>query len=137
MNTRPTMPVTWFSVPANDVEKATTFYRHAFGWKIEPLTREADDVYDYNVVVSSPSDRDFNPSQPGRVNGCIVKRATGITTPVVLVEVPDLDEAARKVVAAGGAVVSGKIPMRSLNGEFILVKDPEGNMFELFRGSAP
>ncbi|MBX3202175.1 MAG: VOC family protein [Labilithrix sp.] len=137
MTPESTMPVTWFSLPADDVEKATSFYRHAFGWQIEPRTREADDVYDYNVVVSSASDRDFNPSQPGRVNGCIVKRATGITTPVVLIEVPDLDEAARKVVAAGGTVVSAEIPMRSLNGSFILVKDPEGNMLELFRSGAP
>ena len=95
-------------------------------------------MYDYIVIVSAPSDpTTFTPSQPGRVNGCIVKRAIGVTTPVVLVEVPDLDEAAKAVVAAGGAVVSGKVPMRSLNGEFILVKDPEGNMLEVFRSHAP
>jgi predicted enzyme related to lactoylglutathione lyase len=61
-----------------------------------------------------------------------VKKATGITTPVVLVEVDDLDESARKIVAAGGTVVSERIPMKSLNGEFILIKDPEGNMVEIF-----
>ena len=134
---RPAMPVTWFSVPADDLEKATSFYHQAFGWKIEPLTKEADEAYDYNVVVSSPSDRDFTPSEPGRVNGCIVKRAIGLSTPAVLIEVPDLDEAAKKVVAAGGTVISKKIAMRSLNGEFILVKDPEGNTLELFEANAP
>jgi predicted enzyme related to lactoylglutathione lyase len=62
----------------------------------------------------------------------LLKKATGITTPVVLVEVDDLDESARKIVAAGGTVVSERIPMKSLNGEFILIKDPEGNMVEIF-----
>jgi predicted enzyme related to lactoylglutathione lyase len=51
----------------------------------------------------------------------------------VLIEVPDLDQAERDIVAAGGTVVSGHIPMRSLNGVFMLVKDPEGNMLEVFR----
>lgn len=131
-------PVTWFSLPADDPAAAATFYAKAFGWKIEPLTKEEDHAYDYNVLVNSPSDATtFTPSQQGRVNGCIVNRAIGVTTPVVLVEVPDLDEAAKAVVAAGGSVVSAKIPMRSLNGEFILVKDPEGNMLEVFRSRAP
>ena len=136
MNAEATMPVTWFSLPADDVEKASAFYRRAFGWRLEPPTREADPDYDYVVAVSSPSDGSFTPAERGRVNGCIVKRATGITTPAVLVEVPDLDEAARKVVAAGGTVVSGKVPMRSLNGEFILVKDPDGNLLEVVRSFA-
>ena len=35
-----TAPVTWFSVPADDIQRATAFYRQAFGWKIEPLTQE-------------------------------------------------------------------------------------------------
>lgn len=74
----------------------------------------------------------LNPTKPAIVNGCIVKKAIGITTPVVLLQVDDLDTAAQKVEAAGGSVVSEKIPMESLNGSFILVKDPEGNMLELF-----
>ena len=131
-----TTPVTWFSLPADDIQKATAFYREAFGWEIEPLTQEEDHAYDYNVVVNSPSDGAYVPREPGRVNGCIVKRAIGLTTPAVLIEVRDLDEAAKKVVAAGGTVVSGEVPMRSLDGAFILVKDPDGNTLELFRSNA-
>jgi predicted enzyme related to lactoylglutathione lyase len=125
-------PVTWFSIPAQDTARAAAFYSKAFGWKVQPPTKEDDAVFDYNVVVNSASDENFVSEKTGRVNGCIVKKATGITTPVVLVEVEDLDESARKIVAAGGTVVSEKIPMRSLNGDFILVKDPEGNMVEIF-----
>lgn len=132
--TTPPAPVTWFSLPAADPRAAASFYEKAFGWKIEPLTKEDDPTYDFNVIVTAPSDAStFTPAEPGRVNGCIVKRAIGVSTPVVLIEVADLDAATRAVVAAGGSVVGSKVPMRSLGGEFVLVKDPEGNVFELFR----
>jgi predicted enzyme related to lactoylglutathione lyase len=125
-------PVTWFSIPAQDTDRATAFYSKVFGWKVQPPTKESDAIYNYNVVINSASDASFAPERTSRINGCIVRKATGITTPVVLVEVDDLDESARKVVAAGGTVVSERISMRSLNGDFILVKDPEGNMVEIF-----
>jgi hypothetical protein len=32
-------------------------------------------------------------------------------------------------------VVSERVPMKSLNGDFILVKDPEGNMLEIFESN--
>jgi predicted enzyme related to lactoylglutathione lyase len=125
-------PVTWFSIPAQDTDRAMDFYSDVFGWKAQPLTEEADAIFDYNVVVNSPGDKDFVPERTGRVNGCIVKQATGISTPVVLVEVDDLEDSARKVVAAGGTVASDRIKMKSLNGDFMLVRDPEGNMIEIF-----
>jgi|SRR5687768_1646318 predicted enzyme related to lactoylglutathione lyase len=129
-------PVTWFSIPARDIDRLTLFYSSVFDWKAQPLTKESDAAFDYNVLVNSPSDDNFNPQDTSRVNGCIVKKATGITGPVVLIEVDDLDEAAQKIVAAGGAVVSDKIPMKTLNGTFILVRDPEGNMLEVFKPNA-
>jgi predicted enzyme related to lactoylglutathione lyase len=114
------------------VGRAIAFYNDVFGWQVQPPTKETDAAFDYNVLLNSPSDEQFNPEQTSRVNGCIVKKATGISTPVVLVEVDDLDTSAAKVVAAGGSVVSARVPMKTLNGDFILVKDPEGNMLEIF-----
>jgi uncharacterized protein len=128
-------PVTWFSLPARDVEKAAVFYERVFGWHAAPLTQEPDHAYDYKVLVNSPSDASFTPREAGRVNGCLVKREIGVSTPVMLIEVADLDAAAKAVVAAGGTVVTAKVPMSSLDGEFVLVKDPEGNMLELFQAS--
>jgi predicted enzyme related to lactoylglutathione lyase len=129
-------PVTWFSIPARDTDRLTSFYSSVFGWKPQPLTTESDHAFDYNVLVNSPSDENFNPRNTSRVNGCIVKKDTGIDTPVVLIEVEDLDQAAEKVIAEGGTVVSEKIPMKTLNGVFFLAKDPEGNMVEVFRSNA-
>jgi len=119
-------------LPARDVDAAASFYRDAFGWDVRPPTHEADPTYDYRVIVNAPSDDSFVAKRAGSVNGCIVRRAIGLPSPVVLVEVASLDEAITRVVRAGGTVVSAKTPMRSLGGAFVLVRDPDGNVFELF-----
>lgn len=125
-------PVTWFSVPASDLDAAAAFYARAFDWKVEPLTREADAAYDYRVLVTSPGDH-YTPNQRGHLNGCLVKRTIGISTPVVLVEVDNLEKARSRIVAAGGTVTSGQVPMQSLNGQFFLATDPDGNVLEIFQ----
>jgi predicted enzyme related to lactoylglutathione lyase len=125
-------PVTWFSIPAQDTKKVAAFYNSAFGWELQSLTKEDSSDFDYNIALTAESDDNFDPRERARINGCIVKKATGITMPVVLIEVERLDESARKVKAAGGKVVSEEIPMKSLDGAFFLALDPEGNMMEVF-----
>lgn len=126
-------PVTWFSIPAEDTEAATKFYHQAFNWEIQPETKEGDNVYSYTIAhTTTKTDEEHLPTVPSTINGCIVKRATGITAPIVLIWVDDLKETAEKIKAAGGSVVSEEIPMPTLGGSFILVKDPEGNMLEVF-----
>ncbi len=39
MKTKANNPVTWFSIPSDDLDRATSFYTSAFGWQIEPLTK--------------------------------------------------------------------------------------------------
>ena len=126
-------PVTWFSIPSDDIEGAARFYEAAFGWDLLPVTKEFKSDFDYQVALNSQSDDDLVSLERGRLNGCLVKKQTGITHPTVLIEVDDLDEAARKVKQAGGLVVSEVIPMDSLSGEFFLAKDPDGNILEIFR----
>lgn len=129
-------PVTWFSIPADDTEAAKQFYHQAFCWDIQAETKEEDDRYSFNIALTSPdNDENLSSTKASVINGCIIKRSIGITGPIVLIEVEDLDTAARNIKAAGGRVVSEKIPMKSLNGAFILVKDPEGNMLEVFASS--
>lgn len=133
----PGRPVTWFSVPATDLDAAARFYERAFDWRVEPTTREEDPNFDYRVMVNSESDETYTAVERGRVNGCLVRRATGIAAPTVLIEVDDLAAAARRILDAGGRIVSPEIPMRTLQGRFFLAEDPEGNVLEVFRGHSP
>lgn len=128
-------PVTWFSIPSDDMEKSATFYTKAFGWNVLPDIKEENADYDFKVALTAPSDDDYTAIDRGRVNGCIVKRAIGVQHPVVLVEVEDLEEAMKKIEAAGGKVTSDVIPMNSLNGKFFLATDVDGNMLEIFKGN--
>ncbi|MBV8932492.1 MAG: VOC family protein [Kutzneria sp.] len=125
-------PVTWFSIPADDMARALSFYEKAFGWKILPETVEPDPVYNYHVTLNSASNEKSRPVVAGTVNGCIVNRDIGLAHPAVLVRVDDLGEAVRGVVAAGGTTATEVTPMVSLNGTFVLVRDTEGNLVELF-----
>lgn len=124
-------PVTWFSIPSSDIDAAGLFYANAFGWSIQPETTESDSDFSYLIALNSSSEEGV-PNERGRVNGCIVKRETGITHPVILIQVDDLDEAAMKIQLAGGTVASTTIPMNSLDGSFFLARDPEGNLMEVF-----
>lgn len=126
-------PVTWFSIPSDDIGNAARFYEAAFGWNLLPVTKEYKSELDYQVALNSQSDDEFVSLERGRLNGCLVKKQTGITHPVVLIEVDDLDEAADRVKEAGGSVASEVIPMDTLNGDFFLAKDPDGNLLEIFR----
>lgn len=128
-------PVTWFSIPSDDTAKAAEFYTQAFGWEIQPETKEDNPDFDFRVALTAPSDSDYTAREHGRVNGCLVKRAIGVQNPVVLVEVEDLNVAAEKIKTAGGKVVSEIIPMISLSGAFFLATDPDGNMLEIFKNN--
>lgn len=124
-------PVTWFSIPSSDIHATGTFYANAFGWHLQPETVEAHSDFNYVVAANSPGEI-TEPDERGRINGCIVKRETGIEHPVILIEVDDLDAAATKIKSAGGSIASETIPMRSLDGSFFLARDPEGNLMEVF-----
>lgn len=124
-------PVTWFSIPSSNIAATGSFYANAFGWQIHPETIESNSDFNYTVATNS-SGEITEPDERGRINGCIVKRETGIEHPVILIEVEDLDAAEDKIRAAGGTVASERIPMQSLDGAFFLARDPEGNLMEVF-----
>jgi predicted enzyme related to lactoylglutathione lyase len=125
--------VTWFSIPADSLNRAAAFYNAAFNWRIEPLTMEENEDFSFHTIVNSESDENYVPNEKGAVNGCLVKRRIGLPTPAVLVEVADLDRAIEKVIDAGGEIMTEKITMKSLNAVLVLIKDPEGNYVEVFQ----
>ena len=125
--------VTWFSIPSDNLERTTKFYADSFGWKTEPMTKEDNSDFDFYTMLNSESDENYVSKEHGALNGCIVKRKIGLPTPAVLVEVENLDTAIGKIKKAGGAIVTDKIIMKSLNGVFVLIKDSEGNYVEVFQ----
>jgi hypothetical protein len=56
------------------MDRATTFYRKAFGWDVQPLSVEKHPVLNFHTVLTGDSDARLESLTPGVVNGCVVKR---------------------------------------------------------------
>ncbi|MFD0748151.1 VOC family protein [Phytohabitans flavus] len=61
--------VVHFEMPADDMERAQTFYREAFGWQLTPMPDMA-----YTMVVTTPTDEQGMPTESGAINGGLTAR---------------------------------------------------------------
>lgn len=119
--------VVHFEIPADDQERARNFYRDALGWRIDPLPE-----LNYNIVVTTPSDEQTGlPNQPGAINGGMMAREGELTTPVITVDVEDIDVALGKIEELGGSVLKPKDAIPGM-GFYAYFKDTEGNIMGLW-----
>ncbi len=107
-------------MPVDDPARAESFYRDVFGWTVQSF--DGAPSY-YGMVTTGPD------SEPG-INGGLFQRSADSVTSVT-VSVDSLEDTLEKITAAGGSVVLGKSPIRSM-GWFATCTDTEGNTFGLF-----
>ena len=120
--------VVHFELPYDDADRARAFYAQAFGWNAMPMPD-----MDYTIVGTGPASEDGQPSEPGFINGGLLARSTASSpSPVVVVDVDDLDAALDEVEAAGGKAVTGRIPVGDM-GVTAYVQDTEGNVIGLWQ----
>jgi predicted enzyme related to lactoylglutathione lyase len=118
--------VVHFEIPADDLGRAKAFYASAFGWEIEDVPG-----MDYTFVRTVPVDERSMPTEPGAINGGMMRRSAETPAPVVTIEVGSVEEALARVVAAGGAVVRPREEIPGM-GAFAYFRDPEGNVLGLW-----
>lgn len=104
-----------FEIPADDPARAVEFFEKVFGWKIDKWGS-----MDYWLAATGPD------GQPG-INGAIMTREVQKTT-VNTIDVPSVDEFAKKIVDAGGKVIRPKTAIPGV-GWFAYCLDTEGNVF--------
>lgn len=119
--------VVHFEVPFDDGERATAFYREAFGWQLDPMPQ-----MQYTLVTTTPTDARGMLSEPGGINGGMLHRQGPITTPVITVGVDDIDESLARVEKLGGTVAIGRQPVGDM-GFSAYVHDTEGNLIGLWQ----
>ena len=73
------------------------------------------------------------PKEPGAINGGLFQRPKEAPHPVIYAGVESVEQALKKVQAAGGKVVTPRTPIPGM-GAFARVIDPEGNVIGLFEG---
>ena len=122
--------VVHFEIPSDDVARAKEFYGSIFGWQLQDMQGEA--MGGYTLALTTPVDQTTQvPTEPGAINGGLMKRSADLPTPVITIEVDAIDGALKKVESAGGTVVSPRAEIPGL-GAYAYFKDTEGNVLGLW-----
>ena len=120
-----------FEIPADDIPRAKEFYGSIFDWKLEDM-----EGMDYTTVQTTPVDEQQRPTEPGAINGGMMKRAADTPSPVITVNVDSIDDALKRIEAAGGGAVSPRQEIPGM-GAFAYFKDTEGNTLGLWENAPP
>ena len=120
--------VVHFEIPADDNQRANIFYQSAFGWTLTPMQE-----MDYTIAITTPSDEQTGmPSAPGAINGALFPRTENLKTPIITIDVEDVDAALGQIESAGGSVAQAKDAVPGM-GYYAYFKDTEGNLMGLWQ----
>ncbi len=118
--------VVHFEIPADDMARAKKFYQDVFGWQLTDYGTPGQ----YAMAVTTPTG-ETGPSAPGAINGAITARDDTSKATVVVMNVDSIEEAMKKVVAAGGKEVMAKQQVADM-GYYAKALDTEGNIIGLW-----
>jgi len=121
--------VVHFEIPAEDEGRAREFYSSAFGWEVSQVPEMS-----YTMIKTTPTDANGMPSVPGSINGGMFRREGDLTSPVVTVDVDDIDAALEKINALGGSTVLPREPIGTM-GWAAYFRDTEGNVVGLWQNA--
>jgi uncharacterized protein len=123
--------VVHFEIPADNVERAKSFYKQAFGWDISQYPG-----MEYHMVNTAAIDEKTRmPKEVGAINGGLAKRnnETNKNT-VITVDVADIEAALKNIEKLGGKTVQKKQPVADM-GFTAYFKDTEGNIVGLWQST--
>ena len=123
--------VVHFEIPADNVERAKSFYKQAFGWDISQYPG-----MEYHMVNTAEVDQTTRmPKEVGAINGGMAKRNNDTNkTTVITVDVADIDAALKSIEKLGGKMVQKKQPVADM-GFTAYFKDTEGNIVGLWQSA--
>jgi predicted enzyme related to lactoylglutathione lyase len=121
--------VVHFEVPFDDGERATSFYREAFGWQLNAMPQ-----FQYVMTTTTPTDGQGRPAEAGAINGGMLRRQGPITAPVITIGVDDIDESLAQIEKLGGKTAIGKQPVGEM-GHSAYFHDTEGNLIGLWQNA--
>ena len=124
--------VVHFEIPAEDLDRAKSFYGSVFGWDLTTVPMPGREYTTISTVPVDPATQ--IPTEPGAINGGMLARQGPIQAPVVTIEVDDIDAALARVQELGGKTVLGRQAVGDMgfSGYFV---DPEGNVVGLWQNA--
>jgi predicted enzyme related to lactoylglutathione lyase len=125
--------VVHFEIPADDVDRAKEFYGSIFGWQLQTMQMEGGE---YTIAMTTPIDEQSQlPTEPGAINGGLMRRDEHTPTPIITIQVDAIDDALQRIGSQGGTVVRPRTAIPGM-GAFGYFKDTEGNVMGLWETTA-
>jgi uncharacterized protein len=116
--------ICWFEIPADNIERARSFYSSLFGWKIKPMEAAARPYW-----VIETGGADASPDGGMMERQCPDHRITNY------ISVASVEEAAARVEKLGGKIDMPKTAVPQM-GYFVVCRDTENNAFALWEPNA-
>jgi uncharacterized protein len=121
--------VVHFEIPADDLDRAKSFYGSVFGWDLQTMPMPGGE---YTSVMTTPVDSDTQmPTEAGGINGGMMVRDDRTPAPVITIDVEAIDDALGKIESEGGSMVTPRTEIPGM-GAFAYFKDSEGNVMGLW-----
>lgn len=117
--------VVHFEVPFDNKERANKFYQDVFGWQMIDIPE-----MNYTIARTGETDEQNMLVNKGMINGGMTSRVKD-EGPVIVIDVPSIDEHITKIEAAGGSVVAPKMDIGDM-GYYARVTDSEGNVIGIW-----
>lgn len=122
--------VVHFEIPVDDGARAKGFYSSVFDWQLSEADMGGGNVY--TTVTTTPIDEQTRiPTEPGAINGGLMRRTPDTPAPVITIGVAAIDDTLKKIEAGGGNVVQPRTEIADM-GAFAYFKDTEGNVVGLW-----
>jgi len=121
--------VVHFEIPFDDADRARSFYRDVFDWQIMAMPEMG-----YNMVSTGPTSDQGMPTEPGFIGGGMLQRQAPVTTPVITLQVDDIDAALVAVEKHGGKSLGDKMAVGDM-GFAAYFNDSEGNLMGLWQNA--
>jgi hypothetical protein len=120
--------VAHFEIYADDPDRLGNFYTSLFDWKIQSMPGS-----DYRLIRTVDTDDKGMATQPGGINGGMMKRPPGYDGKawVNYVNVEHLDTSLARAQQLGAKIMRGKAAVPGM-GWFAMLIDPQGNPFALW-----
>jgi predicted enzyme related to lactoylglutathione lyase len=118
--------VVHFEIPVDKMDRAQKFYKEAFGWSINPMPE-----MEYAMLGPTASNAEGRPTEPGAINGGMLKRQDPVKNTVVTVNVASIDDAEKRIQRNGGKMIRKKMAVGDM-GFAAYFKDSEGNVVGLW-----
>lgn len=120
--------VVHFEIPFDEAGRAQAFYREVFGWNLVDMPEMS-----YTLVTTGPTG-DQGATEPGFINGGMLRRESPNESPIVVIDVEDIDASLAKIEELGGQTLLGRQQVGDM-GWAAYFKDVEGNSMGLWQSA--